>query len=222
MVRISSVIVFVILLFGCIGNSALASEFSADDDKALVIFAMMPIGHDVLVNAAAVDAKKGGLNIKKGFNVILGQGTPLFGPHTREYETDRSNNIMLQKKKLKPGSYMFISGNGEAENGKTSLMCFASGSKLFSVEAGQVYLIALPDGQAIKVGDKTDWALDPKLSDEELLSAYQDYRQRNSGIDAPVSVVTYQNASFEPRMKFGSCHPPKSGAYQIISPLPEN
>ena len=214
-------ILFVVFLFtGLDSNYARADDFDSDNKRALVIFVADPIDHDILINAYGINADNGSFDAKSGFNLIIGQGTPLFGPHTKQYDSNSYKKVMLQEKYVRPGSYIFTSANGGPRNSqKPSTACFASNSKLFTVEAGKVYLVSLPDAEVVKVRHNMDWSLDPQLSGAELLSAYEDFIDQNDhDIDADVTIAPFENVSFESRLKFGSCRPTKSGSYQVIEP----
>lgn len=214
------ILLVIFLLTGLDSNYAIADDFDSDDKRALVIFAADPNDHDILINAYGVNTDNGRFDAKSGFNLIIGKGTLLFGPHTKQYDSNSYEKVMLQEKHVRPGSYVLISANGGPRNSqKASTACFASNSKLFAVEAGKVYLVALPDAEVIKVKHNMDWSLDPQLSADELLSAYEDFIEQNDkNIDADVSVAPFEYVSFESRMKFGACRPIKSGSYEVIEP----
>ncbi len=206
------------LLIGIDSHWALADDFTADSKKALVIFVADPSNHDFLINAYGVNTDDRSFDAKSGFNQVIGRGTALFGPHTKQYSTSSSKNVLLQEKYVKPGSYIFTGANGGPRtSNKPSTACFASRSKLFTVEAGKVNLVSLPDAKVVKLRHDMDWTLDPQLSSAELFSAYEAFiEQKNLNIRAEVTVAPSQTVSFEPRMKFGSCHPVKKGSYQVI------
>lgn len=214
-----SAFLFVVYALFSFGNTH-AKEFTSEDEKALVIFVIKSSSYDVLLNAMYVDNEKNKLSSSKGFNVIIGRGSALFGPYSETLSSETSKEVKMQKKKVKPGSYLLINGNG----GPTGSMdkggkgCFAENSKLFTVEAGKVYLLTVPNAQPNKPGKDMDWSLDPEISDTELLAVYKKFRESEPDINSEVQVLPYETVTFQPRMKMGGCHPPKSGNITLLNP----
>jgi hypothetical protein len=207
-----------VFLFAAPG--ALGDTFDVNSEKALVFFAVQPNEFDMLINFGAVNTRTNSIDLKRGFPLIIGQGTVLFGPHTADYQTEGSRTASFQQKKVKPGAYIILSANGGPKKGKASLSCFDENTKVFSVEAGKIYLITLPNARPLNnIKDvRMNWEIDPQLSAAELAEIFENYVEANPSFsfDTTVEALPFRRARFDYRLKFNSCHPSKEKTFEYL------
>ena len=149
----------------------------------------------------------------KGFNLIVGKGTTLFGPFTKAYGDD-TQKLFVEHKKLKPGSYIFTTGF--SWYGGHNVGCF--GSRLFTVEAGKSYIVPLSDGLPVKLkGKPIDWNLSPNLSNSELRHIFDSYvAGEGHEINTDTVVVSPNNVKVELELKGSVCHYKKDQPYKVL------
>lgn len=188
----------------------LPSAYAAE--KAEIIFVTKAIENDLTVNLSFYDEGKLKFSLKKGFNVIIGEGSPLFGPHSLETTTSRGTSVKLQKKSVKPGTYMFV--NAIASNPGFETACFSNKSKMFTVEEGQSYFLTLPDAVPNKSESIMSWSLAPAISGDELAVVLEQYNAYKNGGLSSVTPLETELVSFLPRMKLGNCRTPKDHVYR--------
>lgn len=124
--------------------------------------------------------------------IVSSSSRPIKTPNTIDTP---SQDIKFSRKTVRPGHYIIKSGYTDTP---ASAACYGNKAIMFDIKPGTINLVVLPDTEVDRGSQDISWALNPKLSNENLLSIFKSYTKEHKKLTAPIRVSEFEFVIFAP------------------------